>query len=132
MAKDWARPFYNSRRWIKARDSYISERMMIDGGLCEECQREPGYIVHHKIQLTEGNVNDQEISLNFSNLEYVCKTCHDEFEGHGSGGHGKAKALCMFDADGQPISMREIDREREQLTTREPVSPLCSTLERNV
>lgn len=114
MAKDWAKPFYNSLRWIKARDSYIAKRMMIDGGLCEECHRYPGYIVHHKIHLTEDNIHDQEISLNFNNFEYVCKECHDEFEGHGAGGHGKAKALCNFDASGQPISLREIDRSGDQ------------------
>jgi len=111
MAKEWAKPFYNSIRWIRARDLYISERMIIDGGLCEECHREPGYIVHHKIQLTEENVNDCDISLNLKNFEYVCKSCHDEFEGHGAGGHGKGKALCRFDADGQPVSLREIDTE---------------------
>ena len=114
MAKDWARPFYNSLRWIKARDSYIAKRMMIDGGLCEECHKYPGYIVHHKIHLTEDNIHDQEISLNFNNFEYVCKECHDEFEGHGAGGHGKAKTLCSFDASGQPISLREIDRSGDQ------------------
>lgn len=110
MAKDWAKPFYNSSRWIKARDTYISDRIMEDGGLCEVCGKEPGYIVHHIINLTEENVKDHDISLNFNNFQYVCKSCHDEFEGHGAGGHGKAKALCTFDADGQPISLRDIDK----------------------
>lgn len=110
MAQAWARPFYNSTDWLRARDLYIQKRMMIDGGLCEECHSEPGYIVHHKIHLTEENVNDCEVSLNMKNFEYVCKDCHDSFEGHGAGGHGKAKALCAFDSTGQPISLRPIDR----------------------
>lgn len=112
MAKPWARAFYNSTAWIRARDLYIQERMMKDGGLCEECHREPGAIVHHRIHLTEENVNDFEISLSLNNFEYVCKACHDSFEGHGAGGHGKAAALCTFDQGGHPISLREIDKGR--------------------
>lgn len=111
MAQAWAKPFYNTAAWIKARDSYIKSRLLIDGGLCEECKEAPGHMVHHKIILTEQNVNDKNISLNFENFEYVCKECHDAFEGHGAGGHGKAKALCCFTADGQPISLRECDRK---------------------
>ncbi len=109
MAKTWARSFYNSTAWIRARDLYIKERMLCDGGLCEECHTEPGYIVHHKIHLTEENVNDCDVSLNMKNFEYVCKACHDSIEGHGAGGHGKAKCLCTFTPGGQPISLRPID-----------------------
>lgn len=114
MAHDWAKPFYNSRPWIRARDAYIRQRVSIDGGLCEECHEAPGYIVHHRIHLNADNVTDTNISLNFENFEYVCKSCHDAFEGHGAGGHGKAKALCRFDANGQPISLREIDHKAER------------------
>lgn len=46
---------------------------------------------------------------NFGNMEYVCKECHDLFEGHGLG-NDKVKPLFVFDAEGQPVSMREIDR----------------------
>lgn len=83
---------------------------MIDGGLCEECQEEQGCMVHHEVTLTEENINDPDISLNHELLKYVCKRCHDSYEGHGVGGHGKVKPLCIFDNDGQPISMREVDR----------------------
>ncbi|MBR5421022.1 MAG: HNH endonuclease [Lachnospiraceae bacterium] len=110
MAQTWARPFYNSLAWVKTRELYIKTRMMIDGGLCEECHHSPGFIVHHKIILTEKNVNDLNVSLNFENLEYVCKSCHDSFEGHGAAGKGKAKAWCTFDEEGNPVSLREIDR----------------------
>lgn len=108
MAKEWAKAFYKSRKWIKCRDSYIQYRLSIDGGLCEECHDRPGYIVHHKVTLTADNINDPEVSLNHRRLEYVCKQCHDMFEGHGL--NKAAKPLCAFDKDGQPISLREIDR----------------------
>lgn len=108
MAQEWAREFYKSIQWLRCRNAYIQHRLIMDGGLCEECHNKPGYIVHHKVILTASNISDSEISLNHSNLEYVCKDCHDLFEGHGIR-HGAAP-LCRFDADGQPISLRDIDR----------------------
>lgn len=108
MAQEYAKAFYKTSRWIKCRKSYIDNRIMTDGGLCEECHNRPGYIVHHKIHLTESNIQDPEVSLNHGNLEYVCKECHDGFEGHGL--NKAAKPLCMFDSTGQPISLREVDK----------------------
>ena len=109
MAQEWAKSFYNSIKWLRCRNAYIQQRIVADGGLCEECHNEPGYIVHHKIALTASNILNPEVSLNDDNLEYVCKDCHDQFEGHGIRRHGAA-ALCRFDESGQPISLRDIDR----------------------
>lgn len=106
MAKEWAKAFYKSkRRWIRCKDAYIEKRIAIDGGLCEECHEKPGYIVHHKIMLTEANINNPDISLNEDYLEYVCKDCHDMFEGHGL--NKGIKPLCRFDKDGQPIPIEK-------------------------
>ena len=48
--------------------------------MCEECKRNgkltPAQEVHHKIKLTPANVNNPEISLNWKNLEALCKDCH--------------------------------------------------------
>ena len=107
MAKEFAKAFYNSGKWKRCKDSYIDERIALDGGVCEECHKNIGYIVHHKVTLTESNINDPDISLNHRLLEYVCKDCHDRFEGHGVG--KKIKPLFDFDENGQPISRREID-----------------------
>lgn len=79
----WAARFYASGRWKKCRAGYIKFRRTIDGGLCEECRDKPGYIVHHKRALTPDNITDPDVSLSYSNLEYVCKDCHDQFDGHG-------------------------------------------------
>lgn len=110
MAKEWAKAFYNSKKWTRCRDSYIQTRIMIDGGMCEECHKNLGYIVHHDVLLTPENIRDPDVSLNEEHLRYVCKDCHDQYEGHGVGGRGKVKPLCIFDEEGQPISLREIDR----------------------
>lgn len=36
----------------------------------------PGEIVHHKIELTPMNIDKPEITLNWDNLELVCRNCH--------------------------------------------------------
>ena len=59
--KEFAEAFYKSDRWQKCRGAYIAERLLIDGGLCEECRARVGYIVHHKKQLTEKNINDPSV-----------------------------------------------------------------------
>lgn len=78
MAKDWAKPFYNSKSWQRASKTFIAMRQSIDGGMCQRCKVEPGYIVHHIKHLTKSNINDPEISLNQENLEYLCQTCHNQ------------------------------------------------------
>ena len=108
MAKEWAKFFYNGKAWIRCRDSYIAYRISVDGGVCEECRHEQGYIVHHEMTLTQDNISNPDISLNHKLMKYVCKNCHDKYEGHGVG-HKKAKPLCIFDENGQPVSLRDID-----------------------
>lgn len=69
--------FYKTSAWKKCRESYIKQC----GGLCERCYAKglivPGYIVHHKQHLTPETVLDPEAALSFSNLEYLCKECHN-------------------------------------------------------
>ncbi len=83
MAKEWAKPFYNSKAWEDCRISYIESVH----GLCERCLKrgkvKPGKIVHHTCYLSPTNINDPDVSLNFKYLEYLCQDCHNE-EHHGS------------------------------------------------
>lgn len=73
MAKKWAKKFYNSTAWKKAREAYIKKVY----GLCENCG-EPGYIVDHIKELTPGNINNPEVTLNEKNFQYLCLNCHNE------------------------------------------------------
>ncbi len=75
--KEFAEWFYKSRAWRRVRKAYIDYRKSIDGGLCEKCRTELGYIVHHKEELTAWNIHNPEIALGFDNLEFVCKNCHE-------------------------------------------------------
>lgn len=76
MAKDYAKQFYKSTAWKECRMAYIKSV----GGLCEECLKHgiytPGKIVHHKIPLTEENINDPSITLSWDNFKLVCQDCH--------------------------------------------------------
>ena len=75
--------FYTTWTWRKCRKSFAESK----GNLCERCLSrgiiEPGskdrpLEVHHKTPLTADNVKDPAISLSWSNLELLCKSCHDE------------------------------------------------------
>lgn len=77
MARDFSKRFYNSKAWQLCRKSYIAYRITIDGGICEHCKTELGYIVDHKEELSPENINDPEITLNHENLQYLCLSCHN-------------------------------------------------------
>lgn len=76
MAREFAKGFYKSQAWKKARAAYFAYQQ----GLCERCRARgritPGEIVHHKIHLSPSNINDMSIALGFANLELVCRDCH--------------------------------------------------------
>ena len=111
MAQPWAIGFYRSKQWRNCRDGYIRERQRIDGGMCEVCRENLGYIVHHKITLTPENIIDPDVSLSWAHLSYECKRCHDQHEGHGIG--VSAEVVCEFDANGDPIAIKpEFDHNR--------------------
>lgn len=78
MAREFAKQFYGSKRWQRCREAYIAHRRSIDGGMCESCREVPGYIVHHKTELTPDNINDPDITLGHWNLKYDCKLCHEK------------------------------------------------------
>lgn len=63
--------FYTSKAWLKVSRLYMSSKSYV----CERCGR-PAEICHHKIYLRPDNIDDPEISLNFDNLECLCRECH--------------------------------------------------------
>lgn len=77
MAREFSKTFYNSKAWLECRTGYIASVL----GLCEDCRERgkaiPGYIVHHKIELTPNNIHDINITLNWDNLRYLCLDCHN-------------------------------------------------------
>lgn len=74
MAKEFAKKFYNSKRWRKTQEIYRQKKF----GICERCGKPNGTIVHHKIHLNELNIEDDNIALNLDNLELLCIDCHNK------------------------------------------------------
>lgn len=102
MAKAFAKQFYRSKAWQECRAAYIQSVH----GLCERCQKKgkvvPGYIVHHKEELTPENINDPNVTLNWEKLEYVCLECHNEEHGVGKSSPAIRDGL-MFDENGDVV-----------------------------
>ena len=103
MAKEFAKKFYKSKEWKKCREGYTAERIKADGGMCEHCKKELGYIVHHIEELTPFNINDPNITLNFDNLEYVCKVCHDNEHDFGRGKKTFTRKGLKFNEQGELV-----------------------------
>ena len=110
MAKKFSKSFYDSSRWKRCRAAYIDYRVSVDGGMCECCKQRLGYIVHHKIELNERNINDDSITLGFDNLEYDCKYCHDRKDNHFINPKSERKVLLQFDESGKVIPPVKDDR----------------------
>lgn len=75
--------FYKSQKWKEMLKRLKAERVNEQGFvICEHCGKPiiKAYdcIGHHKIELTEENVNDYDISLNESNIQLIHHKCHNE------------------------------------------------------
>ena len=75
--------FYTSRAWRKCRADFVKSK----GRMCEECwangiietgSKDRPLEVHHKIALTDQNINNPAITFGWDNLQLLCKDCHDK------------------------------------------------------
>lgn len=86
--------FYKSKAWKECRAAFVKSK----GGLCERCLKaglyRPGFVVHHKIYLTDELLSDPAVSLNWNNLELLCRECH-EME------HARTKRRYVVDSMGR-------------------------------
>ncbi len=97
MAKEFSKKFYNSSSWKKTRTAFFNHKF----GLCELCNK-VGEEVHHKIPITPQNICNSEITLNWDNLQLLCRSCHELIE-------EKARALkegLFFDENGQIMEVK--------------------------
>lgn len=94
MAQEWARWFYNSGRWKKARRRYYENKH----GICERCGAK-GLIVHHKIPITPENIHDDNITLNDENFELLCQDCHNSIDHQRLIDYGTEERVFTADGD---------------------------------
>lgn len=108
MAQEFAKAFYSSTAWKNARRAYAKSV----GGCCERCERMgmygvPGDIVHHKIRITAENVNNPAITLNFKNLELLCRDCHAAEHEHDVYSRQRHAKRYTTDEQGRVIAMND-------------------------
>lgn len=111
MAREFAKAFYNSKKWKMCRKAYIEHRKAIDGGMCETCHEAPGYIVHHKEELTPENINNPDIALSFQNLKFDCHICHQK-ENSKDGPSGLVQY--EFSPDGEMVVLPPLNLKNNQ------------------
>lgn len=74
--------FYRSKEWIRFRELLMNERTHDGLLICERCGKpilkKYDCIGHHKIELTDDNINDHSISLNPENVELIHFKCHNQ------------------------------------------------------
>ena len=70
--------FYRSQAWKDTRRNYKQSV----GNLCERCLKRglisSADVVHHIVPLTADNIGDINLSLNWDNLQALCRKCHAE------------------------------------------------------
>ena len=94
--------FYRSKNWLRTRDYIANSRFYI----CEMCGKSTGkhgYIVHHKIALTEENVNDPKIAFGEDNLQFLCIECHNKLHAEIN---AENKQKFIFDKDGNIVGTK--------------------------
>lgn len=99
--------FYRQPRWRELRKYLIQERSK-DGLLyCEHCGKpilkDYDAVLHHKIELSPQNVNDNSIAYNPNNLIFVHTRCHNEIHKRFSG-QLKAYQRKVYYVFGAPLS----------------------------
>ena len=118
--------FYRSNEWAACKAQVLQQRVRSDGAVyCEHCgglivkgfnpnaNNNAGAIVfHHKIYLTNYNVNDAAISINPDNIAILHWNCHNEIHNRFQGGQPEKKVYLIT---GAPLSGKTtFARERIQ------------------
>lgn len=87
--------FRASRTWRRFVEALRLERALDGAPICEHCGkpivRKGDCIGHHKVEVTEANVNDAMITLNPDNVDLVHLRCHNDIHGRWQGGNPYAK-----------------------------------------
>lgn len=96
--------FYQSKEWRRFRQVVINDRMTEDGLILDEVTgkailRSYDIILHHKIYLTEENVNDASISLNPDNIQIVSHKTHNQI--HHKLGYKRREVFLVY---GSPLA----------------------------
>lgn len=101
--------FYRSSEWRKLLSVLKNERQNEEGQIiCEYCNKPivKAYdmIGHHKVELTEENVNDFNVSLNPENIAFVHHACHNRIHNKLNSSNAYRKVYLIY---GAPFAGKE-------------------------
>lgn len=71
MAREFSKPFYNSKEWKNLREVILKR----DNYICRICGR-PAEEVHHIKFITPRSIDNPDVTMKEENLLSVCKDCH--------------------------------------------------------
>lgn len=90
--------FYNGDDWANCKAQVTQERLKDDGLFCEHCgglilksfnpkenNNKGAVVFHHKIHLSNQNVNDASIAINPANIAVLHWQCHNEIHNRFNG-----------------------------------------------
>lgn len=105
--------FYKSKEWLSLIEQLKLERVNSNGELiCEHCGKaivkKYDCIAHHKIELTEANVNDYNISLNSENIMLIHHKCHNKIHERFGGFRQKVYIVYGSPCSGKTTYVNEI------------------------
>lgn len=95
MAKEYAKPFYNSKKWRRISKKYLDTQYRI----CERCGNVAN-VVHHKEYITPENIKDPMITFDWKNLEALCNDCHNKEH---KAEYAEIRSDVMFDENGNVV-----------------------------
>jgi len=95
MAQAFAKAFYEGRQWKQCRCAFMKSNNYI----CDRCGG-LATIVHHKTHITVENIHNQDVTLNWNNLQPLCIECHNAV--HGNAGTATAEGI-SFDTNGNVV-----------------------------
>lgn len=105
--------FYKSKQWWSLLDRLKIERLNERGELiCEYCgkpiNKKYDCIGHHKIELTEDNVNDVTVSLNPDNIKLIHFKCHNKIHQRFNGFYQQVYLVYGSPCSGKSTWVREV------------------------
>ena len=130
--------FYKSKQWEKFRMNFINSSLNDEGELiCSCCGKfivaKYDTIVHHKIELTDANVNNFNISLNPENVEVICFKCHNK-EHKRFGFEGKKQVYIVYGSpcSGKTTWVRNVASPNDLIVDMDSIHEMISVNDRYV
>ncbi len=108
MARDFAKQFYKSKAWERAR-AYV---LMRDKYRCRMCGSASDLEVHHIVPLSPDTISQPFYATNEGNLMTLCTSCHMALHAAERSGASEILPTIVFDENGYPVEINDKRKNR--------------------